>query len=191
MGKIKSALELAMERTADLEGIKSAAGEPAGSEYERYLKAALLLADSFLKKESTADKIFQAVDRYPAGAQKEAIHILLKKIVAGMTVENISETAAFCRRYSSGGKKSLIKEIEALGRSYREQMQRLHSEAESGEHREQPSACLQQEGISGSAVAGVNLERSPWWREQLERLTNSSAPELDRLKGKLLSSLRK
>ncbi len=191
MGKIKSARELAMERTANLKEIRSAAGGHPGSEYEPYLKAARLLADSFLKKESTVDKISETLDRYPAGAREEAIYVLLKNIAEGMTVENIPETTGFWRRHRSGSTEGLIEEIERLGRRYDEQVGELRSAAESGKNGEKLQSCLLQEGIAGSAVAGVNLERSPWWRERLNRLQASLAPQLDRLKEGLLSALQK
>lgn len=180
-----------MERTANLKEIKNAAHGLPGSEHEPYLKAASLLAESFLKRESTADKISETLDRYPAEAREEAIHVLLKIIAEGMTMENIPEAAAFWRRCRSGSTDSLIGEIEKLGRSYREQVSGLRSAAESGENGAGLQSCLLPEGIAGSAVAGVNLERSPWWRERLNRLQASLAPELARLKEGLLSSLKK
>ena len=179
-----------MERTADLKEMEGAAGGLPESEHEPYLKAASLLANSFLKKESRAEKIFETLDRYPAGAREKAVAVLLKKTVAGMTVDHIPETAGFWRRYRPGRQDSLIEEVEALGRSYREQLGALRSKAESGRDREKTLDILRQEGIGGSAVAGINLERSPWWQEQLDRLAASTAPELARLKETLLSSLR-
>lgn len=190
MGKIKSSLELAMERTANLEEMKEIAGAGPAMEHEPYLKASSLLAGSFLKKEAMLDKVIETMGRYPAGALQAATRIFLEKIIAGIDFDNCEEAVAAYRHFRPGQEESLVKKIEEIGRAYREQVRELRGAVESGQCREQLLDYLHRDGISGTALEGVNLERSPWWKEQLERLTASYTPGLARLKEQLLSSLK-
>ncbi|HOA35226.1 MAG TPA: hypothetical protein PKV91_03920 [Bacillota bacterium] len=190
MGKIKSARELAMERTANLEEMIEIAKAGPALEDEPYIKASSLLADSFVKKEAKLDKVIETFGRYPAGAREAAIRIFLEKIIAGMDFNSYEEAVAAYRHYRPGEKERLVKKIEEIGRGYREQVREMRSLAESGQCREQLLDHLYQEGISGTALAGVNLERSPWWKEQRDRLAAARASELAPLKKQLLSSLK-
>ncbi len=189
MGKIKSARELAMERTGDLEMIKDLAKVGAGADHEPYLKASSLLAGSFLDKESSLEKIAVTISRYPEGAREAAVRIFLQKITNAMDPGNIEEVAAAYRHYRPGKENNLIEELGQTAQDFADQVRELREELEEGEYLEQPLEHLHSEGISGSALAGVNLERSPWWKEQLARFNASSAPKINRLKKQLLTSL--
>ena len=191
MGKIKSARELAMERTANLKDIKDIIEESPGLEYEPYFKASSLLAGSFLEKETALEKVIETINRYPTGARKEAVRIFLEKIIAGIDLDSCEKVAAAYRHYRSDQESGPVGTIEELGRTYREQVRELQAGVEAGKDREQLLERLSRDGISGTALAGVNLERSPWWKEQLSRLAASCSPKLARLKEQLLSSMNK
>lgn len=190
MGKIKSSLELAMERTANLEEMKEIAGAGPALEHEPYVKASSLLADSFLKKKAALDEVIETMGRYPAGAREAAARVFLEKIIAGMDLNNCEDIVSAYRHYRPGEEENLVKKLEEIGRGYREQVRKLRGAVRSGQYREQILEQLLQEGIGGTALAGVNLERSPWWKEQLDRLAAAWAPGLARLKEQLLSSLK-
>lgn len=189
MGKIKSARELAMERTGDLEMIKDLAKGSAGADREPYLKASSLLAGSFLDNESSLEKVAATVGRYPEGAREAAVRIFLQEITNAMDPDNIEKVAAAYRHYRSGREDNLIEELGKTAQDFEDQVRELREELEKGTYLEQHLEHLHSEGISGSALAGANLERSPWWKEQLARFNASSAPEINRLKKQLLASL--
>jgi hypothetical protein len=187
MEKIKSARELAMERTADL---KDTYQESPGSEYEPYFKASSLLADSFLKKQSTLERVIETISRYPDGARDEATRIFLEKIVAGMELEHCPVVASAFRHYRAAQESKLVDALEELDRKYREEVQELLAQAKDGQYAAQLLEPLHQAGISGSALAGVNLERSPRWQEKLSSLEAGFESQLALLKEQLLSALK-
>ncbi len=189
MEKIKSARELAMERTGDLKMIKDIAGATSESEHEPYLKASSLLAGSFLNQDTDLEKVVSTINRYPGEARVKAIGIFLKEIITGMNLNNSKNVAAACRHYCTRMENSPIKAVESIGDTFQGEVEKLQVRVEKGKQGNQTLERLHREGVGGSAVAGANLERSPWWKEQLANLAASFAPELENLKKQLLESL--
>ena len=189
MEKIKSALDLAMERTADLEAIKEIVKENPESEHGPYLKASSLLAESFLKGGTALEKVIATINRYPESVREKAACTFLLSAAAEMKLENCAEVAAAYRHFRRGEESGLVEDLEKLDRDFQEQLRKLREEVESGKYRELLLEPLYRDGISGTALAGVNPERSPWWQEQLAGLAASRTPDLARLKEKLLASL--
>ena len=185
--KIKSALELAMEQTA---GLKELHRESPGEQFEPYFKAAALLANSFLKGQSTAEKIADTIGRYPEGAREKASRILLENILAAMKPNHGAAAAGIYRRFRGPQEKPLLEGLEGLERKYQEKLVEAQGRADQGLYQKELLGPLNRDGISGSALDGVNLERSPWWQEYLQGLAEEFQPMLDRLKEQLLAALK-
>lgn len=176
-----------MERTADLKDLHQ---ESPGSEYEPYFKASALLADSFLKGQSELEKVIETINRYPDEAREKAARIFLEKISGGMKLEHCAGVAAAYRHYRAGQESKLVDALEELDRKYREKVRETLAGAEDGLYEAQLLEPLRRAGISGSALAGVNLERSPWWKEKLSGIAAGFSSHLVHLKEKLLSALK-
>lgn len=185
--KIKSALELAMEQTAEL---KEFHRESPGEQFKPYFKAAALLANSFLEGQSTAEKIADTIGRYPEGAREKASRILLENILAAMEPKHWAAAAGIYRRFRGPREKPLLEELEEMEHKYQEKLIEAQVRADRGLYRKELLEPLNRDGISGSALDGVNLERSPWWQEYLQGLAKEFQPALDRLKGQLLAALK-
>ena len=80
MGKIKTAAEIAMEKTRQI-NVKNDTAE----KYTKYIKAAKVLATSLLESKSDAEKIMEALKRYP----EEALDAV-KKVFFRSFAENIN-----------------------------------------------------------------------------------------------------
>lgn len=184
--KIKSALELAMEQTADF---KELPGEDPGLEDEPYLKAAALLAKSFLEQQPGPDKSAETIDRYPGGAREKAARIFLETITAEMKPAHCRRAAAAYRRLYPGGAGETVEAIEELGRKYEERAREMRSCTEKEPLGRQLLKPLLRAGISGTALEGVNPERSPAWQDQLESLAKEYQPQLAALKEQLLAAI--
>lgn len=187
MGKIKSALELAMEQTADLKDQREASDDLI---HEPYFKASALLADSFLKMQISPERVFETIGRYPEQARERAALIFLEKAAAGMGLEHCAGFAAVYRLFREGREEQLIEALEEVDRGYREKIQEVRTRAEEGRFGIQILAPLQWDGIAGSALAGVNLERSPWWQNKVNSLARGYAPPLNTCKEQLLAALK-
>ena len=74
--------------------------------------------------------------------------------------------------------------------NYQEKLIEAQVRADRGLYRKELLEPLNRDGISGSALDGVNLERSPWWQEYLQGLAEEFQPMLDRLKEQLLAALK-
>lgn len=176
-----------MEQTA---GLKDLHRESGADEFEPYFKAAAILADSFLKGQSEPKKVLTTVKRYPEGARKKAARIFLEKIVLEMTLAHSTGVAAALRLFCTDGESELIEELEELDEKYRGQIREARDRAEKGRYREQLLTPFYQAGISGSALAGVNLERSPMWERKLNSLAKGHRPQLALLKEQLLATIK-
>ena len=180
-----------MERTADLAKMKEIAASGPPPEHESYIKASSLLADSFLKKTATLDKVIETMERYPAGVREAAEWTFLEKIISSMDLDNLDEILFAYRHYRPRQEEEPVKKLEEISRGYRDQLRKLRRAVKAGQYRQQLLHELVQEGISGTALAGVNLKRSNWWKKQRESLAADFSPELARLKEQLLRSLDK
>ncbi|NLA04534.1 MAG: hypothetical protein GX881_02315 [Firmicutes bacterium] len=186
--KIKSALELAMEQTADLKNLPK---EDPGLEDEPYLKAAALLAKSFLEQQSAPDKSAETIERYPGGAREKAARIFLETITAEMKPAHCRRVAAAYRRLDPGQVSAAVEAVEELGRKYEEEDREMQRRIDKEPLRTRFLEPLHRAGIGGTALEGVNPERSPLWRDQLKRPAKEYEPQLAALKEQLLAAIKK
>lgn len=177
-----------MEQTAGLADLHR---ESPAEEFESYFRAASHLADSFLKGQSAPQKVHETIGGYPEGAREQASRIFLEKIVLGMELKHCREVAAAVRLFQAGGEGAPAAGLEQLDQEYRGKIGEAQAQAEKGRFREQLLAPLHQAGISGSALAEVNLERSPVWEGKLDGIAQGYRPQLALLKEQLLAAIKK
>lgn len=182
MGKIKSAKELAMERTA---GINDTA-EAGDFAREQYIKAAVTLAGSYMAGNNELERIIDGLERYPAGVKSAAVETFLRNITVDMNPDNCHLAAeAWLKLDPAGSRKDAAEAVKELAGRYRQALEAARASA-GEEDRETVLEDLRRAGIGGSAIAGVNPDRSPGWKRQRSEIAARFADELDGLK-KLLA----
>lgn len=181
MEKIKSSKELAMEKTAAL-------GDPAksaGFTGEQYIKAAQTLAGSYMAGSNSLDRIMEIIDRYPGSFQKQAIEAFLQKVTAAMAPENCGRAAEAWLKMAPGGqKRDTAEAVKELAGRHHDMLAAARVELETD--RDAMLEDLRRAGIGGSAVAGVNLERSAYWKRKSDEIAGRFVTELRDLKEMLL-----
>ena len=178
MRKIKSALELAMERTAALTG--EANKENRSPELDQYIKAARTLAGSFLEGKIEPARVAESMARYPAAAAEAAKRAFLETAAGGMTLENCSavrEALLVLRPDQKDGRAAGL--LRNIDRRFRESLaaQRTALEEKGGA---ELAAHLREKGIGGGAVAGFNLDRHPAWQVKQAEIAATFAAELEK-----------
>jgi hypothetical protein len=190
MGDMKSAYDRAMERAGKLGSLSP--DEMKKQEEERLLTVGRAIADKYLVHGSTQvmkgdiDKL-RADDRILVGrgarlGLAESISFdrgvtleALDRVAAGLTALASDKQGAIEKMF--GSVKSLLEELEAeLDRTYSSEFSRLESERR---------GLLQGLGISGNAVAGVNVEGSSAWKQIEDGLRAQYNAKLEPLKREL------
>lgn len=184
MGKIKSALELAMERADALAG--SVGSNIEESAYDQYTKAAALLASSYLENKVSLERLAESIDNYPAAALPAAKKALLQGITERLNPANCAPVLAAYQKFApdiyNGEAGAALQEI---CREYRDQVEKKRSELE----QKGGQVLLKESGISGSAIAAINIERTPQWQEGKLALAHQFSQRLERIKQRLLEQL--
>jgi hypothetical protein len=190
MGEMKSAYDRAMERAGKLG--KLSPDEMKKQEEERLLTIGRAIADKYLTHGSTQvlkgdiDKL-RAEDRDLVGRgarlglaeslsfDKDVTVEALERVAAGLTALATGKQGAV--EELIGKVKGLLEEMEVeLDRTYSSEYSHLESERR---------VLLQGLGISGSAVAGVNVEGSSAWQRIEDGLRAQYNTKLELLKNKL------
>ncbi|MFA5055947.1 MAG: hypothetical protein WC562_07255 [Dehalococcoidia bacterium] len=194
MGEMKSAYDRAMERAGKLG--KLSPDEMKKQEDERLLTIGKAIADKYLTHGSTQilkDDIekLRAEDRSLVGKGARlglAGSLSFDKGVTMESVDRVAEGLTALAADKKGaidesidGVKKLLEEMEAaLDTTYSKEYSHLESERR---------VLLQGVGISGSAVAGVNVEGSAAWRKIEEALREQYNAKLEPLKQKLAEAV--
>jgi len=190
MGEMKSAYDRAMERAGKLG--KLSPDEMKKQEEERLLTVGRAIADKYIVHGSTQvlkgdiGKL-RAEDRGLVGRGAWLGLVESLSFDKGVTMEALDRVAEGLAALATGkqgvveeliGKvKGLLEELEAeLDRTYSSEFSRLESERR---------GLLQGLGISGSAVAGVNVEGSSAWQLIEDGLRAQYNAKLELLKNKL------
>jgi hypothetical protein len=187
MNKIKSARELAMERTAKLK--ENSGGDTRSAEGEQYRKAAVVLARALLQGKSDLGRVLESIDRYPAEFTQQARRAFLQSLIGEMTLENYALTLEAYPIIYPERKES--REVELLRDFHNRYLDSSAAErrAMDGAMKEKDGekwrAYLRERGIRGSAVAGFNMERFPGWQVKQAETAAAFGAELDRLKADL------
>ena len=190
MGEMKSAYDRAMERAGKLG--KLSPDEMKKQEEERLLTVGRAIAEKYLGHGHT--QVFKDdVEKFRAD-EKDVVGRGARLGLAGslsfdrgVTLESLERVAEGLTALASGkgspieeligGVKGLLEELEAvMDRTYSSEFSRLESERH---------GLLQGLGISGSAIAGVNVEGSSAWQQIEDGLRAQYNAKLEPLKKKL------
>ncbi len=168
MDRIKSSLELAMERL-NKRGENGAAGTVFNNT-QKYLKAATVLGRSFLQGKTTKEEIGEKLERYPEQSRTASVQAFMGELAANMTFRNTAMVLETIR-YLKGDEKTgeICAAAEQLYRQFhhtQEEKLALLREVTAQEQREK----LSRAGIKGSAIAGFNVESSAAWQQAQDQI---------------------
>jgi len=184
MGKIKSARELALERADKLAG--SVDSNPEDFAFAQYTRAAALLAASYLDNKLTLGRLAESIGNYPAAALPAAKKSLLQGITAGLNPDTCEQVLAAYQKLASellSGEAGAA--LQEVCRAYREQLEKERARLEQAGS----EALLKDSGISGSAVAAINLERTTQWLQAKNALNREFNVLLQQIKRHLEETL--
>lgn len=161
MEKMKSALEIALEKAKKMGG----PAKTEGVDSQRYVQAALSLGNSFLQGKTGAEKIKESLDRYPEESREAARGAFLTAITKGMNLINTPEILAAVLLLKEDDRTQAA--CAKLKEFQQQQLQQLKEkkaalQASSFEH------LLEKMGIpsiNGSALAGFNTQHLPGWEK--------------------------
>ncbi|MFO7995749.1 MAG: hypothetical protein R6U93_01150 [Dehalococcoidia bacterium] len=186
MGELKSAWEIAQERANRLG--KLSAEEQEEQARQRCRQIGQVLAQKWRDSPQQLD-IIAELNKHKAEDRdmiKQAVIERLVEAIEFTTAENPNEAKKIIAGISSLGPElqSKAEELGNLIQEYEETERKIRQELES-DYRE----TLHRLRISGTAVAGINMEANPEWQLARQRLVEAFAPRLDDLKRKLTSPL--
>lgn len=179
MGEMKSAWEIAQER-ADRLG-RLSAEEKQQQERERFDRAGQAVAQKWLDGARDTDVSAQ-LGKYNEEERGMITRAAIAHLAEGVTIGD-SHSVERAERAMSGIallNPKLQPQLEELGRliqEYETAERKLRQDLESG-YRE----TLHRMRISGSAVAGINIDADPQWQPAREKIAESFAPGLSELK---------
>ena len=182
--RIKSALEIAMERISTLPRLTP--GEIAEQKEKEYGPLGEALCRKYLDGIVTADKLPAELARYGTEQKPVVQRALIRALWQSIHFEDgpSARTALSGIALLNGGKAALLEEA---GKSFqrifdefeREKQEKLHEFAALANEE------LKRIGVSGSAVR-LNLKHNESWQQELSRIRQSYEPKLKDLKDRLL-----
>jgi hypothetical protein len=186
-GKIKSTVELAMEKAAKLPRLTKE--EIRHQQEKEYGPRGRAIAGRFLAEDLAEEDLEAELSRYQ-GEQGEIVRgAFLASICEAIDIE---DAEAIARVFE--GIKTLVRDDQLEGtarrssdilRNYQEQRQREFARTERAE-----SVTLRELGVSGSAIR-LNMEQSQGWREKRSELLEGFRPRVDEIKRELSDHLRR
>jgi hypothetical protein len=186
-GKIKSTIELAMEKAARLPRLTK---EERRRQHEReYAPRGRALAERFL----TGDLDPEDLDLEGSAEEAEQQEIVREAFLASLCQAIDLEAAAATARAFEGIRalapdgevEEASSRVSDLLRDYQEEQERELARAEEAE-----AGSLRELGVSGTAIR-LNMERSERWRERRSELEGRYRPRLDEIKRGLGDRLRR
>ena len=186
-GKIKSTIELAMEKAARLP--KLTKEERRRQQEREYAPRGRALAERFL----TGDLAERDLDLERSGDQGEQREIVREAFLESLCQAIDLEDAAATARAFEGIRvlarddevEEAARRVSGILRDYQEERERELARAEEAE-----TAALRELGVSGTAIR-LNMERSERWRERRSDLQERYRPRVDEIKRELGDHLRR
>lgn len=162
MRKIKSALDLAMEKTAHLKDAKKSEGT--GEQYQ-YINAASALARSFLRGKVGKEQVEESIIRYPQEVRDASVKTFLLEVSEGISFSNCLRVAdvAQALRGEDHRVRHSCEELRKLHESYRQKLDASRRQLEERVGKIELKK-LRNKGIGGTAVGGVNIGKLPSWK---------------------------
>ena len=187
MKKIKSSLEIAMEKFGVVRGNDK---ELEKLDEEKYLKAAATLGNSFLEKKTGAEQIRETLERYPENIRSETKNIFAARLMEALSPSNTRELLEAISFVKDDQETKNIC-IEALA-SFLELQDWLQKEK--AEHDAQARSTmlvdLAREGFRGSALAGLNIRDAKKWREKTETFSMEYDKIIDKFKKQIQNNTK-
>lgn len=153
MGKIKSAAEIALEKTKHY---TADAEDKIENKFGEYIKAAGVLAVSLLNNNTEPEKIREAVDRYPDGAREPALKTILRSFSEGINYGNTPAVIEAIRCLTED--EVLLKACDDVDTLYRDFQSKVKESDQSDDRFAREK--LTSEGIRGSAIHSINTDIS-------------------------------
>jgi hypothetical protein len=185
-GKIKSTIELAMEKAAKLPRLTEE--EIRQQQEKEYGPRGRAIAGRFLAGDLAEEDLDAELSRYQ-GEQGEVVRrAFLASLCQAIDIEDTQATARGLEGIKALVRDDLLEEtsrrLSGILRGYQEQSQREFARAEQAE-----AVTLRELGVSGSAIR-LNMEQSERWREKRCELLEGFRPKLDEIKRELSDHLR-
>ena len=181
MEQIKSALEIALEKTAHLK--RASAEEIRRQKEEDLVILASGVVQKYLRGEYKLKDLASASERHP---EKELMsQALWEQLVAAISLEkcdNVLEGLEFLARDKETVKQVTAKAREISEEFYLEKNKRLHVLSDRIEQSIRQE--LSQQGISGSSIE-IDVESTPQWQQSFHELEALSQARLELVKENL------
>jgi len=170
MEKMKSALEIALERAKNIEESFKEKQDPKEMEQEKYLKAARTMGRSLLQGKMQKEAVKETIGRYPEESREKALKAFFDEVTAKMNLTNtplVLQAISFLTEEEKI--KSACQEFEKHYHQYIKNIKEKGAELQENIGKTMLKK-LHREGIKGSAVAGFNIKHLPQWKKALEQL---------------------
>ncbi len=167
MKKIKSSLELALEKARKMGDEKESSRE---MPEEQYLRAARVIAQSFLDGKLDKEKARDGLERHPEHCRGASKETFIQEIAEGMDLHNTLQVLEAIE-FLSGDEKTRENCARAreIHKKYRQELEEQETTL-----KEQAEHFLRRkyarEGIKGSALAGFNVQKHEQWKETFKHL---------------------
>jgi hypothetical protein len=185
MDRIKSALEIALEKTAHLE--RASAEELRRQKEEELVTLSKGIVQKYLRGEYTLKDVASALERHP---ERELMaQALWEQLMAAISLENceaVFEGLEFLAADKEAVRKATARAKEISQDCRLEKEHRLHVLKDGVEQSIRQE--LFQHGIAGSSVE-IDVESAPQWRQGLQELEAFSQTRLELVKKSLNQSV--
>ncbi len=173
MAEIKSAVELAMERT---KGLRLSHEEKEKLKEEEVQTKAHSLVNRYLEVDFHLREVEKEIDRVDPSQRQHLENLFVHYLIEAIGLDRDNDLIfQGIESYRSGSKNS-IQKMKDLIQKYRKERDRKYSKAETD-----LLGQLERKGISGSAVQ-PKVEGSPEWEEALAKFKPAFEEELDKLR---------
>ncbi len=157
MGKIKSAREIALEKINKIPIDKDLLGGKS-QDNTQYLKAAEILAHSFINGKTDVDHIIESVERYPAESREAVAKVFMRYFAGEINTKNTGDILTVLRRLSTD--KALLDACDQVATLLEKFLADATANAASFDagSEEGMRQILKNEGISGTAIYSLNIK---------------------------------
>ncbi|TDA69781.1 MAG: hypothetical protein D9V47_04725 [Clostridia bacterium] len=186
MGKIKSAMEIALERSRSIGAVSDQ--EAWELKARPYRVAGQALAERYLSGEFAATEIEAQLQRQPENFRPVTAKAFLEGLLARMGLENTGKVleAVVARRPDSATGR-WVEEVKMAHRQYHERFKAEVSKVQGGFVAER-RRDLARSGIKGSAIKGFPFQGSAAYQRALRQANDDYRPVVEQFRRFLLGS---
>lgn len=180
-GKVKSTIELAMEKAARLPRLTKE--EIRQRREEEYGPRGRAIAELILRGDLAADRLELELSKYDGEEGEIVRRAFLARLCQAIDLEDAEATARAFEGIEAVVRDGHLKEASnrwsGILRDYQEQRQQELSTTEAAE-----SGALRELGVSGSAIR-LNLQQNQSWRKKQSELLQRFRPQVEEIKREL------